>query len=204
MHSASLREWAACCAGCATLTTNSMPWLLVRGPRALCCHFRAHFTLFDSYFLPHRLPGWHLYVLLQKHYNIHVSLHKANGGKTGILSVVFIFYPFLFFLFLSAVFFFFVSFEVFSPKHSFLHNSQIKSLILSQRGWNYWSHSSCCVFFCFFQTMYFKGIEAGRFPYFPHADTYLYAISTAICFQAVSVTFTHCLHSARRVFSMRM
>uniref|UniRef100_A0A8C2XPN0 Transmembrane protein 135 n=1 Tax=Cyclopterus lumpus TaxID=8103 RepID=A0A8C2XPN0_CYCLU len=34
------------------------------------------------------------------------------------------------------------------------------------------------------QTMYFKGIESGRFPYFPHADTVLYAISTAICFQA--------------------
>lgn len=43
--------------------------------------------------------------------------------------------------------------------------------------------------------MYFKGIEAGRFPYFPHADTYLYAISTAICFQAVSITFTHGLPS---------
>lgn len=38
--------------------------------------------------------------------------------------------------------------------------------------------------------MYFKGIEAGRFPYFPHADTVLYAVSTAICFQAVSVTCT--------------
>ncbi|XP_033834784.1 transmembrane protein 135 [Periophthalmus magnuspinnatus] len=34
------------------------------------------------------------------------------------------------------------------------------------------------------ETMYFKGIEAGQFPYFPHADTVLYAISTAICFQA--------------------
>ncbi|XP_017273420.1 transmembrane protein 135 [Kryptolebias marmoratus] len=34
------------------------------------------------------------------------------------------------------------------------------------------------------ETMYFKGIEAGRFPYFPHADTVIYAISTAICFQA--------------------
>ncbi|KAJ8412614.1 hypothetical protein AAFF_G00129500 [Aldrovandia affinis] len=34
------------------------------------------------------------------------------------------------------------------------------------------------------ETMYFKGIEAGRFPYFPHADTLIYAISTAICFQA--------------------
>ncbi|XP_028278150.1 transmembrane protein 135 [Parambassis ranga] len=34
------------------------------------------------------------------------------------------------------------------------------------------------------ETMYFKGIEAGRFPYFPHADTIIYAISTAICFQA--------------------
>ncbi|KAM9729053.1 transmembrane protein 135 [Menidia menidia] len=34
------------------------------------------------------------------------------------------------------------------------------------------------------ETMYFKGIEAGRFPYFPHADTFIYAISTAICFHA--------------------
>ncbi|XP_069002472.1 transmembrane protein 135 [Embiotoca jacksoni] len=34
------------------------------------------------------------------------------------------------------------------------------------------------------ETMYFKGIEAGRFPYFPHADTVIYAVSTAICFQA--------------------
>lgn len=34
------------------------------------------------------------------------------------------------------------------------------------------------------EMMYFKGIDAGRFPYFPHADTILYAISTAICFQA--------------------
>ncbi|XP_035998981.1 transmembrane protein 135 isoform X2 [Fundulus heteroclitus] len=34
------------------------------------------------------------------------------------------------------------------------------------------------------ETMYFKGIEAGRFPYFPHADTVIYAVSTAICFHA--------------------
>ncbi|XP_073730348.1 transmembrane protein 135 [Misgurnus anguillicaudatus] len=34
------------------------------------------------------------------------------------------------------------------------------------------------------ETLYFKGIEAGRFPYFPEADTIIYAISTAICFQA--------------------
>uniref|UniRef100_A0A3B5AIZ9 Transmembrane protein 135 n=1 Tax=Stegastes partitus TaxID=144197 RepID=A0A3B5AIZ9_9TELE len=34
------------------------------------------------------------------------------------------------------------------------------------------------------ETMYFKGIEAGQFPYFPHADTVIYAVSTAICFQA--------------------
>uniref|UniRef100_A0A8C4RQP6 Transmembrane protein 135 n=1 Tax=Erpetoichthys calabaricus TaxID=27687 RepID=A0A8C4RQP6_ERPCA len=34
------------------------------------------------------------------------------------------------------------------------------------------------------ETMYFKGIEAGKFPYFPHADTLIYAVSTAICFQA--------------------
>uniref|UniRef100_A0A8C7YHA7 Transmembrane protein 135 n=1 Tax=Oryzias sinensis TaxID=183150 RepID=A0A8C7YHA7_9TELE len=35
------------------------------------------------------------------------------------------------------------------------------------------------------ETMYFKGIEAGHVPYFPHADTIIYSISTAICFQAV-------------------
>ncbi|XP_048851249.1 transmembrane protein 135 isoform X2 [Brienomyrus brachyistius] len=34
------------------------------------------------------------------------------------------------------------------------------------------------------ETVYFKGIEAGRVPYFPHADTLIYAVSTAICFQA--------------------
>uniref|UniRef100_A0A2K5PGD3 Transmembrane protein 135 n=1 Tax=Cebus imitator TaxID=2715852 RepID=A0A2K5PGD3_CEBIM len=34
------------------------------------------------------------------------------------------------------------------------------------------------------ETMYFKGIEAGKVPYFPHADTIIYCISTAICFQA--------------------
>ncbi|XP_036450779.1 transmembrane protein 135 [Colossoma macropomum] len=34
------------------------------------------------------------------------------------------------------------------------------------------------------ETMYFKGIEAGHFPYFPQADTVIYAVSTAICFQA--------------------
>ncbi|CAI9552735.1 unnamed protein product [Staurois parvus] len=32
--------------------------------------------------------------------------------------------------------------------------------------------------------MYFKGIEAGRCPYFPHADSVIYAVSTAICFHA--------------------
>ncbi|KAB0392528.1 hypothetical protein E2I00_003863 [Balaenoptera physalus] len=32
--------------------------------------------------------------------------------------------------------------------------------------------------------MYFKGIEAGKVPYFPHADTIIYSISTEICFQA--------------------
>ncbi|XP_019343807.1 transmembrane protein 135 isoform X3 [Alligator mississippiensis] len=34
------------------------------------------------------------------------------------------------------------------------------------------------------ETMYFKGIEAGKVPYFPHADSIIYAVSTAICFQA--------------------
>ena len=37
-----------------------------------------------------------------------------------------------------------------------------------------------------FQPMYFKGIEAGKVPYFPQADTIIYSISTAICFHAVS------------------
>nr|XP_028581854.1 transmembrane protein 135 isoform X2 [Podarcis muralis] len=34
------------------------------------------------------------------------------------------------------------------------------------------------------EAMYFKGIEAGKVPYFPHADSIIYAVSTAICFQA--------------------
>ncbi|XP_052366126.1 transmembrane protein 135 [Oncorhynchus keta] len=34
------------------------------------------------------------------------------------------------------------------------------------------------------ETMYFKGIETGHLPYFSQADTIIYAISTAICFQA--------------------
>ncbi|KAF7701183.1 transmembrane protein 135 [Silurus meridionalis] len=34
------------------------------------------------------------------------------------------------------------------------------------------------------ETIYFKGIESGHFPYFPNSDTVIYAISTAICFQA--------------------
>uniref|UniRef100_A0AAX7UZN1 Transmembrane protein 135 n=1 Tax=Astatotilapia calliptera TaxID=8154 RepID=A0AAX7UZN1_ASTCA len=34
------------------------------------------------------------------------------------------------------------------------------------------------------ETIYFKGIEAGRLPYIPHADTIIYAVSTAICFHA--------------------
>ncbi|OCT93279.1 hypothetical protein XELAEV_18016345mg [Xenopus laevis] len=34
------------------------------------------------------------------------------------------------------------------------------------------------------ETMYFKGIEAGKCPYFPHADSVIYAVSTAVCFHA--------------------
>lgn len=45
--------------------------------------------------------------------------------------------------------------------------------------------------------MYFKGIEAGKVPYFPHADSIIYAISTSICFQAVSM-----LASNRSSFSL--
>lgn len=48
-----------------------------------------------------------------------------------------------------------------------------------------------------FQTLYFKGIEAGKFPYFPEADTIIYAISTAICFQAVCEIFFKCIQKHR-------
>ncbi|KAM5180261.1 transmembrane protein 135 [Mantella aurantiaca] len=34
------------------------------------------------------------------------------------------------------------------------------------------------------EIMYFKGIEAGRCPYFPHADSLIYAVSSAVCFHA--------------------
>ncbi|XP_059820576.1 transmembrane protein 135 [Hypanus sabinus] len=34
------------------------------------------------------------------------------------------------------------------------------------------------------ETLYFKGIEAGKCPYVARADTIIYAISTAVCFQA--------------------
>ncbi|XP_061484874.1 transmembrane protein 135 isoform X2 [Rhineura floridana] len=40
-----------------------------------------------------------------------------------------------------------------------------------------------CISYCV-KAMYFKGIEAGKVPYFPHADSIIYAVSTAICFQA--------------------
>ncbi|KAK2828660.1 hypothetical protein Q5P01_019694 [Channa striata] len=53
------------------------------------------------------------------------------------------------------------------------------------------------------ETMYFKGIEAGRFPYFPHADTVLYAISTAICFQA-AVMEVHNLRPSYWKFLLRL
>lgn len=47
--------------------------------------------------------------------------------------------------------------------------------------------------------MYFKGIEAGHFPYFPNSDTVIYAISTAICFQAVSTL--HCTQGSFKTLS---
>nr|XP_023420354.1 transmembrane protein 135 [Cavia porcellus] len=43
-------------------------------------------------------------------------------------------------------------------------------------------YNSC--FILVLQTIYFKGIQAGKVPYFPHADTIIYSISTAICFHA--------------------
>ncbi|XP_034034251.1 transmembrane protein 135 [Thalassophryne amazonica] len=53
------------------------------------------------------------------------------------------------------------------------------------------------------ETMYFKGIEAGQLPYFPHADTIIYAISTAICFQA-AVMEVHNLRPSYWKFLLRL
>ncbi|CAN0228726.1 unnamed protein product [Lampetra planeri] len=53
------------------------------------------------------------------------------------------------------------------------------------------------------ETLYFKGIEAGSFPYFPHADTIIYAISTAICFQA-AVMEVHNLRPSYWRFLLRL
>lgn len=53
------------------------------------------------------------------------------------------------------------------------------------------------------ETMYFKGIEAGHFPYFPNADALLYTISTAICFQAV-VMEVHNLRPSYWKFMLRL
>ncbi|XP_012497316.1 PREDICTED: transmembrane protein 135 isoform X2 [Propithecus coquereli] len=53
------------------------------------------------------------------------------------------------------------------------------------------------------ETMYFKGIEAGKVPYFPHADTIIYSISTAICFQA-AVMEVHTLRPSYWKFLLRL
>ncbi|PIO36047.1 hypothetical protein AB205_0217000, partial [Aquarana catesbeiana] len=51
--------------------------------------------------------------------------------------------------------------------------------------------------------MYFKGIESGRCPYFPHADSVIYAVSTAICFHA-AVLEVHNLRPSYWKFLLRL
>ncbi|XP_063807452.1 transmembrane protein 135 isoform X2 [Pseudophryne corroboree] len=53
------------------------------------------------------------------------------------------------------------------------------------------------------ETMYFKGIEAGRCPYFPHADSVIYAVSTAVCFHA-AVLEVHNLRPSYWKFLLRL
>ncbi|XP_043927246.1 transmembrane protein 135 [Protopterus annectens] len=53
------------------------------------------------------------------------------------------------------------------------------------------------------ETMYFKGIDAGKCPYIPQADTIIYAVSTAICFQA-AVMEVHNLRPSYWKFLLRL
>ncbi|XP_038169674.1 transmembrane protein 135 isoform X3 [Arvicola amphibius] len=53
------------------------------------------------------------------------------------------------------------------------------------------------------ETMYFKGIAAGKVPYFPQADTIIYSISTAICFHA-AVMEVHNLRPSYWKFLLRL
>ncbi|CAH2225566.1 transmembrane 135 isoform X1 [Pelobates cultripes] len=53
------------------------------------------------------------------------------------------------------------------------------------------------------ETLYFKGIDAGKLPYFPHADSIIYAVSTAVCFHA-AVLEVHNLRPSYWKFLLRL
>ncbi|XP_061058734.1 transmembrane protein 135 isoform X4 [Eubalaena glacialis] len=67
-------------------------------------------------------------------------------------------------------------------RHLFTQPSRLLSLFYNKE--NFQLGAFLGSFVSIYKTMYFKGIEAGKVPYFPHADTIIYSISTAICFQA--------------------
>ncbi|XP_073664430.1 transmembrane protein 135 isoform X2 [Tursiops truncatus] len=67
-------------------------------------------------------------------------------------------------------------------RHLFTQPSRLFSLFYNKE--NFQLGAFLGSFVSIYKTMYFKGIEAGKVPYFPHADTIIYSISTAICFQA--------------------
>nr|XP_033804383.1 transmembrane protein 135 isoform X2 [Geotrypetes seraphini] len=67
-------------------------------------------------------------------------------------------------------------------RHLFTKPSRLLSLFYNKE--NFQLGAFLGSFVSIYKTMYFKGIEAGKFPYFPHADSIIYAVSTAICFQA--------------------
>uniref|UniRef100_F7DYG1 Transmembrane protein 135 n=1 Tax=Macaca mulatta TaxID=9544 RepID=F7DYG1_MACMU len=69
--------------------------------------------------------------------------------------------------------------SIYKVIHLFFNGAQCSTMFLMLR---FFLCNSCLMLVL--QTMYFKGIEAGKVPYFPHADTIIYSISTAICFQA--------------------
>ncbi|XP_072433856.1 transmembrane protein 135 isoform X3 [Chiloscyllium punctatum] len=67
-------------------------------------------------------------------------------------------------------------------RHLFTKPSRLLSALYNKE--NFQLGAFLGSFVSIYKAMYFKGIEAGKCPYVAHADTVIYAISTAICFQA--------------------
>uniref|UniRef100_A0A286XZJ8 Transmembrane protein 135 n=1 Tax=Cavia porcellus TaxID=10141 RepID=A0A286XZJ8_CAVPO len=67
-------------------------------------------------------------------------------------------------------------------RHLFTQPSRLLSLFYNKE--NFQLGAFLGSFVSIYKTIYFKGIQAGKVPYFPHADTIIYSISTAICFHA--------------------